>query len=218
MIPSMRFVIHTFGGCEPALKWAADMDVQKGWEVCVEPGWLMLLAFNTQNHVHAVGFDKAVECEYACIEPCLKHIRDDLILEALEKARKNPKGDLQEEITHVQALMKITFDKIKREVSNQSFKTAYMPEYFAINSVLYFLKAMDAHADPKISAKWANSAVDSCVNSLLAEKYPDFVGRSFGICPFSPPEEMEAYKLKKKIEICNILRKIIPQPYTTYEE
>lgn len=222
VIPSMRFVIHTFGGCKPALDWAADMDVQKGWEVCVEPGWLMLLAFNTQNHIHAVGLTKSVECEAELIASCLHHIKDSFILEMFDKAvafgldPKNP--DFDDDVIYIQAITKLTYDKIRSEASNQSFKNANMPEYFAMQAVMYFLKAMQDHKNTKISAKWANSAIDATVNSLLAEKHPDFIGPSFGIGPLATKDEIDNCKLMIKIDLCNKLRTIIPKPYTTYDE
>ena len=85
-IPTMRSVIDTFGGCTPALEWASDMDVQRGWEVCTEPGWLMLLAFQTQNHPNAVGFAKSALCTYECIKPAMQFTSDPLLHDILNRA------------------------------------------------------------------------------------------------------------------------------------
>lgn len=206
MIPSMNSIITAFGACQPAIQWAGDMDVQTGWEVCTEPGWLMLLGFHTHKHKDSVGGDKYLDVEYQLIQNCFRFIKNQRILDAVDLALKGKKKDmafLQQEFDYAVSYKKDLWQIIKNTISNQSLWTAPIPEYLAVSSCVYFLNIVLNQDNPSQMAKAGNSAIDSCVNALLAERYPDYIGPSFCIGVQSDKKDIEQYRLLKKLNFVN---------------
>lgn len=224
-IPTMRSVIDTFGGCAPALEWASDMDVQRGWEVCTEPGWLMLLAFQIQNRPNAVGFQKAALCTYECIKPAMSLTTDPLLHDILNRAF-NYSQDLAEfKISGMEKSRAYLVKSIKSkivEMRQEATDTGQISkqtviEYAICGAVNAYTTAMIRKNELKVSARLANSAVDSSVSAYVATIHPDFIYEAFNLKTISTKEQIDACELARNIEICQILRSIIPQPFIKYE-
>ena len=215
----MRDVINSFGGCTDALIWAKEMDVQEGWDVCVEPGWLMLLAFNTQNNFGAVGFKKSVECTYQLIKPSLAFLNDEYLTATFEDLYKWS----QDEINPVdgKACVEYSNDSIKSQykvfLENPVFVSEAVAKFYATQCFLFFAQCILLKHDIGNSAKAANSAVDYSVMVFTAERYPDLISKAFRREPSSTKEEVDSFKAKKKIELCEKLRSIIPCPFLEYK-
>ena len=224
-IPTMRSVIDTFGGCTPALEWASDMDVQRGWEVCTEPGWLMLLAFQTQNHPNAVGFAKSALCTYECIKPAMSLTTDPLLHDILNRAYYYSQDLAEFKIvgmkanqTYLMKSIKAKMIEMKQEAAdtNQISKQTVI-EYAISGTVNAYVAAMLRKNELKVSARLANSAIDSSISAYVATIYHDFIYEAFNLKMTSTKEQIDACELARNIEICQILRSIIPQPFVKYE-
>lgn len=224
-IPTMRSVIDTFGGCSPALAWASDMDVQQGWEVCTEPGWLMLLAFQIQNRPNAVGFTKAALCAYECIKPAMSLTTDPLLHDILNRSFNYSQDLATFKIPNMEANRSYTVKSTKARIAEMKQEAAdsghiskqSIIEYAICGAVNAYTTAMIRKDELKISARLVNSAIDSSVSAYVATIYPDFIYEAFNLKMVSAKEQVDACELARNIEICQILRSIIPQPFIKYE-
>lgn len=224
MIPTMRSVIDRFGGCTPALEWATDMDVQKGWEVCVEPGWLMLLAFNTQKDKDAVGFKKSAECTYECIKPGFQFTSDQKLLDIAELAFNYTQTLDEKMVPELQAGRDYALQEVRRIHDDMKALAAIghldqlaAVAYCATCAVNQFTFGMLRRTELRVSARLANSSIDSVVLAFTCDKFPDAFAIPMGLKQTTPQEEINKFKLEKSIEICRILRNIIPMPFLKYD-
>jgi|JI10StandDraft_1071094.scaffolds.fasta_scaffold48353_4 hypothetical protein len=214
MIPLMKDVINSFGGCTDALIWAKEMDVQEGWDVCVEPGWLMLLAFNTQNNFGAVGFDKSLDCTYKLIKPSLVFLDDEYMSKTFEDLYQDNPVDGKTCVEYANDSIKSQY---KVFLENPVFTSETVAKFYATQCFLFFAQCVLLKHDIGNSAKAANSAVDYSVMVFAAEKYPDLISKAFRREPSSAKEEVDSFKAQKKIELCGKLRSIIPCPFLEYK-
>lgn len=220
-IPSMLEIIQRFNACSPAQEWAGDMDVQEGWDDCKEPGWLMLLAFSTQKYPNAVGFKRAAACTYACIEPAMSSLQDPQLRMILEHARAFGQNPVEEE----KETLKIHKAYATGWLSTASdvfrvrgkIKPGEASEYMACCAVNQLVFAMLRSQDVLICGKLANAAIDSSVTATVAMAYPDLLDTTFQLPEITPVSVIKQAEAARKIEVCQILRRIIPGPFTKFE-
>lgn len=224
-IPTMLEIIQRFNACAPAQAWAGNMNVQEGWEDCKEPGWLMLLALTTQHYPHSVGFKKITECICACIEPSIYLAKDEQLLTAWLQAKafgQNPDEALKDELKISKAYATgwvQTAAEVMRETGRQEgkLKSNMLSEYLIACAINQFLFAMIRHQDVVFSGRLANAAVDSSIGAYVAVTHPDGLNPTFGLPETADQAVVQAAVAARKLEICKILRKIIPVLYLKFD-
>lgn len=213
MIPLTRDVIQEFDACMPAVHWAGDMSVQEGYEVCTEPGWLMLLLFSIRKSKYALTFDQAISVTRECIKPILRLISDKRLLDSVMWDSATPL-----ELVTADRQYAIERDKyLYEQIRISGIDPQEVIEMYAAKTLSMFLGILEHKDNITVAAKAAHSATDFVVLTLVAEKYPDFIAGSFNAIQTSNPEDVKIFRLAKKIQLCKILRKAAPQPFTVYE-
>lgn len=223
-IPSMRKVITSFNACDPAVHWAGDMDVQTGYELCTEPGWLMLLLFRIQGRKNANSFQQIVKTAHACIKVGRHLLHDELAL--------GPLGTVmhQVEIGEWPDFDKIRYhrDYLTRAIEKLDRDIRASDEIVASDiAELYMLKAVDSvlgavlfnSSNRKLAGDGAHTAIDMVVKALTVAKYPKYYASAMNKHGYLPKEQADAkmFMLAKKMELCRVLRSVTPQPFTSYE-
>jgi hypothetical protein len=224
MIPTMREIITGFNACDPAVHWSGDMDVQTGYELCTEPGWLMLLLWRIQGQKHANSFQQIVKTAHACIKAGIHLLHDELALDPLGTVMH------QVEIGESPDLEKLKYIRnyLTKAIVSLDLSIRNSEEISASDlAELYMLKAVDSilgavlfnDTNRKVAGDGAHSAIDMVIHALTADKYPKFVAEGMNKHGYSPQEKVviRMFRLAKKVELCNILRSVTPQPFTSYE-
>ncbi len=216
MIPLMRDVIQTFNACDPAVHWAGDMNVQEGYELCTEPGWLMLLLFSVRPIKNAWSFDHTIQVARECIKPALRMTKDDKLLDSITTT-VHWSGINQEIITRDRQYAMGKEKELYEKIRARGLEVDLVTEMYVAKVISMFLGILEHHDNVTVSAKAAHTAIDFVVMALVAEKYPDFIAASINAIQASDPRDVKIFRLAKKVEICRILRSAAPRPFVSYE-
>lgn len=220
MIPSMRNVIKKFNACRPAMYWSTDMSVQEGYEVCTEPGWLMLLIFSIRNSKNALSFAQTMDVAHRCVQRALYLTHDQRLLDSVSFAMAAIPQELPSAAVRIKADRQYAIDRDKglySDILARGLEPSLVLEMYLCKVVAMFLGIMEFRDNVTIAAKAAHSAIDFVVLTLVAEKYPDFIASAVHALQKSDPTDIKIFRLAKKVELCGILRQVAPQPFTTYE-
>ena len=219
MIPLMRDVIRKFKACDPACHWAGDMDVQTGYELCTHPGWLMLLLFSIRNEKNAVSSTQAIQACHQLLKTSLRLTEDHGVLDSPMLAVSHfvkPTGDL-EQIKKQRDYVSQRAAQLHASLAHIGLDNKIIPDMYVAKAVDAFLAVAEYRDDVTMCAKAAHTSIDMVSLALLTEKYPGFFADTLNISNPTPVADIKIFHLAKRVELCNLLRKHVPQPFLSYE-